>query len=84
METVLSSYGTQIARPEGWAHPVLTLEILAVKLHELAPIKTILDDLPFYDVAHFAYHGFGGPQSPFRSGLLLCGDEPEKDFNENT
>ena len=24
------------------------------------------------------YHGHAAPRSPFRSGLLLCGDEPEK------
>ena len=43
-----------------------------------------MDDLPLYNSVHFACHGFAHPQSPFRSGLLLLGDEPEKAFNDNT
>ena len=57
---------------------------IAVKLRKLPPVKTILDDLPLYSSVHFACHGYSDPRSPFRSGLLLCGNEPEKDFQENT
>lgn len=57
---------------------------MAVKLHKLQPVDVILKDLPSYNLVHFACHGDADPQSPFRSGLLLCGDEPEKSFDENT
>ncbi len=59
-------------------------ESIAVKVRKLPPKKVILDDLPLYDSVHFACHGFADPQSPFRSGLLLCGNEPEKSFEKNT
>lgn len=58
--------------------------LMPVKLHELAPVKVILSDLPLYNIVHFACHGYADPQSPFRSGLLLCGNEPEKSFDKNT
>ena len=57
---------------------------MKVDLHELQPIDVILKDLPLYNFVHFACHGDADPQSPFRSGLLLCGSEPEKSFHENT
>ena len=57
--------------------------LMAVKLCELVPMKVVLDDLPCYNAVHFACHGYADPQSPFQSGLLLCGDEPEKGFDEN-
>lgn len=57
--------------------------LMAVKLREMVPMKVILDDLPHYNSVHFACHGYADPQSPFRSGLLLCGDEPEKGFDKN-
>ena len=44
----------------------------------------ILDDLSSFNTVHFACHGFADSNSPFRSGLLLCGDEPQKGFNKNT
>ena len=59
-------------------------ECMAVKLHKLQPVDVILKDLPSYNSVHFACHGYADPQSPFQSGLLLCGNEPEKGFNENT
>ena len=59
-------------------------ESVAVKVRKLPPKKVILDDLPLYDSVHFACHGFADPQSPFRSVLLLCGNEPEKSFEKNT
>ena len=46
-------------------------------------MKVVMDDLPYYDFVHFACHGYADPQSPFRSGLLLCGNEPDKGFDEN-
>ena len=55
-----------------------------VKLHELQPVDVILKDLPLYNFVHFACHGEADPKSPFRSGLQLCGSEPEKSFHENT
>ena len=55
-----------------------------VKLHKLQPVDVILKDLPLYNFVHFACHGDADPQSPFRSGLLLCGSEPEKSFHKNT
>ena len=58
--------------------------LTAVKLREMEPINVILDDLPLYNIVHFACHGYADLQSPFQSGLLLCGDEPEKSFDENT
>ena len=58
--------------------------LVKVDLHELQPIDVILKDLPLYNFVHFACHGDADPQSPFRSGLLLCGSEPEKSFHENT
>ncbi|KAL2055299.1 hypothetical protein ABVK25_004637 [Lepraria finkii] len=58
--------------------------LMAVKLHKLQPVDVILKDLPFYNSVHFACHGYADPQSPFQSGLLLCGNEPEKGFNKNT
>ena len=57
---------------------------IAVKLRKLPPVKIILDDLPLYSSVHFACHGYADPRSPFRSGLLLCGNEPQKSFQENT
>ena len=57
---------------------------IAVKSRKLPPLTTILDDLPLYNSVHFACHGYADPRSPFRSGLLLCGNEPEKDFQKNT
>lgn len=62
-------------------------KILAtVELRELAPVlvQVILDNLPIFNAVHFACHGYADPNSPFRGGLLLCGDEPEKIFDENT
>lgn len=60
-------------------------KILAtVELRELAPVQVVLDDLPLFNAVHFACHGYADPNSPFRGGLLLCGDEPEKIFAENT
>lgn len=59
-------------------------EFMTVKLQKLQPVDLILEDLPSYDFVHFACHAYADPQSPFRSGLLLCGDEPENGFNENT
>lgn len=56
---------------------------IAVKLLEMPAVKTVLDDIPSYDVTHFACHGYADPTSPFRSGLLLCGDEPGKDIDTN-
>ena len=58
--------------------------LIIVKLHELPTVKDVMEDLPFYDSVHFACHGGTDPQSPFQSHLLLCGDEPDKGFNENT
>lgn len=55
----------------------------AVKISELPSVKIVLDDLPVYNFVHFACHGFADAQSPFRSGLLLCGNEPEKEFDKN-
>ena len=57
---------------------------MAIKLRKLPSVKVILDDLPLYNSVHFACHGYADPRSPFRSGLLLCGNEPEKSFQENT
>lgn len=56
---------------------------MTIKLHELQPVYLILEDLPSYNFVHFACHSHADPRSPFRSGLLLCGDEPEKFFDEN-
>ena len=57
-----------------------------IKLHKSVPpnVDAVVRDLPNFDCVHFACHGSVDPRSPFRSGLLLCGNEPEKDFNENT
>lgn len=44
----------------------------------------VLDDLPLFSAVHFACHGYADPNSPFRGGLLLYGDEPKKSFDENT
>ena len=59
-------------------------QFMTVKLCNLQPVDVIQNDLPLYNFVHFACHGHADPQSPFRSGLLLCGDEPEKGFDENT
>lgn len=59
-------------------------ESITVNLRKQPPVKTILGDLPLYNSVHFACHGYADPRSPFRSGLLLCGNEPEKDFQKNT
>lgn len=56
---------------------------MSAKLCELTPVKVILNDLPLYFSFHFACRGFADPQSPFRSGLLLCGNEAEKGFDKN-
>ncbi|MCJ1279675.1 hypothetical protein MMC21_007499 [Puttea exsequens] len=58
-------------------------EIISVKVHELPPVKDVIEDLPLYNSVHFACHGYSDPQSPFRSGLMLCGVEPEKGFDKN-
>ena len=58
--------------------------LAAVELRESAPVQVVLNDLPLFNAVHFACHGFADPNSPFRGGLLLCGDEPEKNFDENT
>ena len=55
-----------------------------MKLRELEPVNVILGYLPLYTTVHFACHGFADPQSPFQSDLLLCGSEPEKEFDRNT
>ena len=57
--------------------------LMTVKLRELVPTKVVLNDLPHYDAVHFACHGYADSQSPFQSGLLLCGNEPEKGFDKN-
>ena len=56
---------------------------MAVKLCESVPMEVVMDDLPYYNFVHFACDGYADPQSPFRSGLLLCGNEPDKGFDEN-
>ncbi len=58
--------------------------LATVKLRELPPVQVVLDDLPHFNAVHFACHGYADSNSPFQSGLLLCGDEPEKSFNGNT
>lgn len=58
--------------------------LATVELRDLALVQVVLDDLPLFNVVHFACHGYANPNSPFRGGLLLCGDEPEKIFDENT
>lgn len=57
---------------------------MAVKLRKLPSVNIILEDLPLYNSVHFACHGYADPRNPFRGGLLLYGNEPEKGFQENT
>lgn len=49
--------------------------LMDVKLQKLPPVKRVLEDLPIYRSVFFACHGFADPQNPFRSGLLLYGNE---------
>lgn len=58
--------------------------LMDVKLQKLPPVKRVLEDLPIYRYVFFACHGFADPQNPFRSGLLLCGNELGEGFNKNT
>ena len=55
-----------------------------VESHKLKPVDVVLKDLPLYNFVHFDCHGGADPISPFRSGLQMCGSEPEKSFHENT
>ena len=57
--------------------------VLSVDKRQLPSKETILRELPSYSYIHCSCHGNADPQSPFRSGLYLCGDEPEKCFENN-
>lgn len=54
-----------------------------VKLLRMPIVQSVLDGLPYYDIVHFACHGFADPKSPFQSGLFLRGDEPGTPFYKN-
>ena len=58
--------------------------LATVEVRELASVQVVLNELPIFNAVHFACHGHADPDCPFQGGLLLCGEEPEKSFDENT